>query len=292
MDLVDCARSASTRSCASSASFAAQLGAARRRPSSRSARCTATTSSSRSASDALVRGPPLLEHLETSRVEPTAPATAPALPVQLRAARRRRRDCRGYAGRSRRRAAAGRRGRRAAVGRAHRASPRSRRRRGARRGRRAPALGVRALEDELDVGARRPDRAAAEDPPAVTRELEADAVLARRARRCARARATCSSTRPARCAANVDAIEDRLDVDDARARAGAGRARAQRHRPRARCARAARSRPTPTPQPRDRRVHPHRRGDERHGRRGHGRRLNATRVASMELCAVETTFVG
>ena len=70
--------------------------------------------------------------------------------------------------------------------------------------------------------------------------------------------------------AKLDAIEDRLDVTTLE-RAPADGARAQRHRPRpAAPRRRAGGRPV-RDQPRDRRVHPHRRGDERHVGAGHGR---------------------
>ena len=90
------------------------------------------------------------------------------------------------------------------------------------------------------------------------------------------AAATCSSTRAARSAPASTRIAHRLDVTSLE-RAPADRARAQRPRAGPPAPRRARGRRSVRRLPRHRRVHPHRRGDERHGGRGHGRGVAGSR---------------
>ena len=134
------------------------------------------------------------------------------------------------------------------------------------------------LTDDVDVS--RGDMiCAAEDSPAVSRDLEAivcwmaDAPLRERGRYVLKH--TTRSTR-----ALVDQVAYRVDVNDPPPRRVRRRARPQRHRPRAHPHRRAGRRRPLHPQPLDRLVHPHRRVDQRHRRRrpDHGREaLTATK---------------
>ena len=225
-------------------------------PTSRSRRCTATTSSSARRSMPWYAGPTLLEHLESVEVAYDHPHEIPArFPVQWvirpgagrseRIARRRRPDYRGYAGQvaSGRCAPATRSSCCPAAG--ARGSPAIDTFDGELEEAIAPLSVTLRLEDELDV-ARGELIAAREDAPdgrarargrpllddraaaARRRALPAQAHHARRGR----------GRGPTRC--------DRVDIAHARAAAGARAARAQRHRPGAPAHERAAASSTPT----------------------------------------------
>ena len=110
--------------------------------------------------------------------------------------------------------------------------------------------------------------ARASEAPAASRELAATLCWLGDAP--ARAGATYllkHTTRTVR--ARLDAIEDRLDVTTLERAPAAELELNAIGRVRLRLGGELRGRPV-RDQPRDRRVHPHRRGDERHRRRGHG----------------------
>ncbi len=124
------------------------------------------------------------------------------------------------------------------------------------------------LADDVDVS--RGDLLAdPERPPIVAREVEARVCWMSERPLEPRAKlAVKHTTRSVR--AIVDELVALTDIHTLEDVPGAGAARAERHRDRASAAlRAARGRPV-RGEPRDRRVHPHRRGDERHGRRRNG----------------------
>ena len=111
--------------------------------------------------------------------------------------------------------------------------------------------------------------------PQVTQDIDAMVCWMDATSRCARARSSRSSTRPAAARALVKDLQYRLDVNTLHRDEDAERARPQRDRPGPAAHDAAAVRRRVPPQPHHRRVHPHRRGDEpdRRRRDDHLRRL-------------------
>ena len=125
------------------------------------------------------------------------------------------------------------------------------------------------LDDDIDIS--RGDMICRpHNQPTVGTRLRGDGLLDDRAARCARARATRSSTPPARVRAVVDDLRYRIDVNTLHRDESADDAR--RSTTSAACSlrteRAAVLRRLPA-QPHHRQLHPDRRGDQRHRRRGH-----------------------
>jgi hypothetical protein len=267
MDLVDYSRSASTEIVDEFDRLGRALGDQSTSRSSRSRRCTATTSSTARAHAVVRRADAALppragrgrlrppHDLPTSlpvqwvirpAASPTSTTTTAATPASWPAAR-----------------CARRRGGRAARRPAH-ADRRDRHLRRRARGGVPADVGDAALEDELDVS-RGELICHADEPPTVARELEATSA-GWRASRCARAGATRSSTPRAR---DRDRRRDRVPRrrQHARARRAPERARPQRHRPRALRTSAPLLVDPYSEQPPHRQLHPDRRGDQRHRRR-------------------------
>ena len=143
------------------------------------------------------------------------------------------------------------------------------------------------LEDDVDVG--RGDMLAdPERPPIVARELTAELCWMSERPLEPRRAGSRSSTRRAPSRAVVDELVSVVDMHTLEDRPAPGAARAERPRRRQAAARrAARGRPLRA-QPRDRRVHPDRRGDERHRRRRDGARGVVTPRGSPTRTATST----
>ena len=250
MDLVDYDRGRVRRHRArTSASFAARARRARRRPSSRSARCTATTSSSAPRACPGTTARRCSTTSSTSTSPPTATSTTPRFPVQYAIRPRDAATPTTAATRARSPAACCAPGDEVVVlpsgaSHAHRRHrrPRRRRRRGlpAAVGHAAPGRRARRLAAATLI-------AAAGNRPAVGRELEAATCAGWPTRRCARATATLlKHTHAHRARARRRRSRHRIEVDDAQRDARRRRARAQRHRPRRAALVGAGDAPTPT----------------------------------------------
>ena len=254
---------------ASSRAFRAQLARRATSPSSRSARCTATTSSSAPTQMPWYGGPPLLEHLEHVEVADRPQPRRPALPGPVGDPRRRAATTAATPARS---PAASLRPRRRGRGAAERRATRDRGdrhlRRRARRG--VPAdVGDACAWPTTSTSRAATSSAAADDAPGAGARARGRRLLDGRRARCApAARYAIKHTTHTRAG---DRRRDRATSSTSTrssARPAPDRAGAQRHRPRAPAHRqAARLRPLRA-QPRHRLVHPHRRGHERHRRRG------------------------
>ena len=222
----------------SSRDFSDFAPAPRRRatsPSSRSARCTATTSSTARETMPWYAGPPLLDHLETVEIASDRNLDELRFPVQCVIRDRRAHDYRGYAGQVAGGVAApGRRGRRAAV-RARRRRSRRSTRSTARSTRPFPPMCVTLrLADDARRLARRPHLPPRRPARRSTRELDGRRLLDGRRAAARRRRATrikhadAHASRRSSTSSSTASTSTRSTASAAPAELGA-----QRHRPRA-----------------------------------------------------------
>ena len=264
MDLVDFARSASTRSPASSASSPAADGvrdvayipisalhgdnvvhASERMPWYDGVRCSSTSRPSRSRATTTTAGCASPCSGSSATRSPASASTRARSPAARCARATRSSSCR-------------------------RASDDHRRRRtldGSLDSAEAPRSVTVTLADDVDVG-RGDMLCGAADAPEPVRELEADVCWMADAP--LRPRAIRDQARDADRARDRRRARRRPRRPHARPRRGAPRAGGERHRPRAPAPVAAARRRRVRGEPRDRGVHPHRRGDERHRRRRDG----------------------